>query len=424
MFDLLRCQTHAPPPSPLIARDARGQDRAAGPMRRARIWELPPNLHCSIVGTCLSAAELRRVLSKAGVAGEGASDHALHTEAVRRASRHDTPAKLLHKALDERHGLAIRQFARAQSEAELRALWRAAKERGEVPGAYWATLSHPAAGDALIGEAFGDVHMLSHLVGAANRADIRRLSEQESARARLEAELREQQARWRAAIRARDARISELADLVAGSSARAPAAAAAEPSQLTALVGELQRRLGEETHRRRLIEERLDASRRATARERDLRIKAEQLQIDLAAELQALEAGIAAPGAIGPAARPAGVPPIDGLALLYVGGRLAQVGAVRALAERAGADFRHHDGGVENSLALLPGLVGRVHAVLFPIDCVSHAAAATLKQLCRRAGKPCVPLRRSGVASFLAALRRPELAGSRLACAESGVAAE
>jgi hypothetical protein len=38
------------------------------------------------------------------------------------------------------------------------------------------------------------------------------------------------------------------------------------------------------------------------------------------------------------------------------------------------------------------------------VDCVSHHAMATVKRLCRQAGKPFMPLRRSGLASLLAGL--------------------
>jgi hypothetical protein len=48
------------------------------------------------------------------------------------------------------------------------------------PGRYWALLSHAAATETIVKKAFQDVHMLSHLVGAANRADIRRLRELEA----------------------------------------------------------------------------------------------------------------------------------------------------------------------------------------------------------------------------------------------------
>jgi len=386
------------------------------PGRRAKIWDLAPNLHCSIIGTCLSTAELRRVLTKAGVAGHDASDHALHSEGVRLAEQRSGAAKLLHKALDERHRLAIRQFERASTEGELSALWRAAKERGDIPGAYWAVLTHPAASDSLIAAAFGDVHMLSHLVGAANRADIRRLRELEADKAGLEAKVLRQQEQLRDAVVSRDAKIRELSGLVARTLAHEPIAPmsreadSAERATLARLVADLERRLDGEARRRRLLEERLAACRRDLLRERDLRIGAERRHAILVQELEAIEAGITGSAASGPAERTACAPEIRGLTILYVGGRPSQVAEARAMIERSGALLLRHDGGVEDNPALLPALIGRANAVVFPVDCVSHAAVSTVKRLCRQADRPYLPLRSGGLGSFLAALRRPEVA--------------
>ena len=155
----------APPPLHL-----RNAAEPADGHRRTRIWELASYLHCSIIGTCLSTSELRGTLRKSGFVVEGVSDHDLHGQAVGLAARHDRPAKMLNKALDLRHGLVLRQFEKAESEAELTALWVEARQRGDIPAAYWALLTHALASDALIRRVFGEVHMLSHLVGAANRA--------------------------------------------------------------------------------------------------------------------------------------------------------------------------------------------------------------------------------------------------------------
>src|SRR5262245_25131695 len=139
--------------------------------RRTRIWELSSHLHCSIVGTCLSTAELRHILSKAGMVTEGAGDHDLHGQGVLLAGLRDARGKLLHKALDRRHRTTIGRFEKVASTDDVRALWQQALKQGDIPGAYWAAMTHPATNDALICEIFGEVHMLSHLVGAANRAD-------------------------------------------------------------------------------------------------------------------------------------------------------------------------------------------------------------------------------------------------------------
>jgi hypothetical protein len=48
---------------------------------------------------------------------------------------------------------------------------------------------------------------------------------------------------------------------------------------------------------------------------------------------------------------------------------------------------------------------------MFPVDCISHEAATTVKLLCRQVGKRYLPLRSASVTSLLAALRRPEVTG-------------
>jgi len=48
--------------------------------------------------------------------------------------------------------------------------------------------------------------------------------------------------------------------------------------------------------------------------------------------------------------------------LLYVGGRLHQVAHLRAVGERLGATFVHHDGGIEHHPTLLAGLTSRADA--------------------------------------------------------------
>src|SRR5215471_14784232 len=119
--------------------------------RRTAIWDMHHSMHCAIIGTCLSNAEIRRLLIKLGVHGaESASDHDLHKQGVTLAGRQQGGGKFIQKALDHRHEAAIRQFAKAKDEAALNQLWDAAVRCGDIPGAYWAVLSHPAATDAIM----------------------------------------------------------------------------------------------------------------------------------------------------------------------------------------------------------------------------------------------------------------------------------
>ena len=171
-----------------------------GPQRR-RIWELSGNFHCSIIGTCLTTTELRQIFIKMELPGvHKETDHELHGRAVLLAGKREPGSKLLQKALDRRHRSAIAQSSKARDAGELEAFWASAVQRADIPGGYWALLTHHLATEDLVRKVFGQVHMLSHLVGAANRADIRRLRELETENASLQEKVARQQAQLRDAI--------------------------------------------------------------------------------------------------------------------------------------------------------------------------------------------------------------------------------
>lgn len=406
--------TLSPIPPRLVKRPtpAPTEDQEDPSTRRTKIWEFSQNLHCSIIGTCLSTSELRQTLNRLGLAQYDWTDHDLHHKAVSLAAKHDQASKLLHKALDRRHKLSISQFGKARTEADLTTLWRDAIRRGDIPGAYWAVLTHPATTQALVRLVFGEVHMLSHLVGAANRADIRRLCDLEQHNAALEAKLRRQQDALHKAIITRDASIRDLRQsLRERLTVEPPGAAGDEAAALRALAADLEKRLAVEARRRVSVEARLAEARDDLAQERALRGTIEAEAASLHTELAAIEADLQPDGA-DPVWRPDGTWRADGLSVLYVGGRPNQVAHLRMMAQSRGVELLHHDGGVEHHPDLLAGLTSRADIVLFPVDCVSHDAALTVKRLCRRSDKRFIPLRSASATSFLAALRPLGLAAA------------
>jgi hypothetical protein len=324
------------------------------------------------------------------------------------AGRHDKAAKLLNKALDERHRVSINQFAKVTTEDGVRSHWREAVKRGEIPGAYWATLTHPAATRGVIRDAFGEVHMLSHLVGAANRADIRRLCQLEEEIADLRERLERQQTAFRQAVVTRDATIQELRRTLAQQVAAQPAVPNGYDATLRQLIADLERRMAGEARRSSVMAERLTTANALVAEEQSARVRAEHENEALRHELEAIESAMYTLGD----ARPDGGPPcsrLDGITLLYVGGRPHHIARLRAGTEGAGGTFLHHDGGNEHHLNLLAGLASRADLVVFPVDCISHHAAQVAKQLCRQSGKQFIPLRSASVASLLAAFGRTEV---------------
>jgi len=83
-----------------------------------------------------------------------------------------------------------------------------------------------------------------------------------------------------------------------------------------------------------------------------------------------------------------------------------------------GARFLHHDGGIEHSATLMPGLVSRADHLFFPIDCISHDAAAAVKRLCQQLEKPYQPLRTASLATLVSALARMSRGGETTIAAE------
>jgi hypothetical protein len=416
---LLNVFSHGQPPAPfprgMIPMKARTPDSEFTPptaKRRTSIWDMHHSVHCSIIGTCLSSAELRRLMIKLDVHGaDTAGDHDLHKQGVTLAGRAHGGGKLIQKALDRRHEAAIKQFAKAKDETALSEMWNDAVRRGDIPGAYWAVLSHPATTDGLMRRVFGDVHMLSHMVGAANRADIRRLRQLEDENAALVAKLEGQQRQLRDGFIARDDKIRLLNEALSRALAQTPAIAAHESDDLRvakeALV-DLDRRLSREVIHRKRLQSRLDAAILAQSHADRARQEAAQECEGMRRELALAEAQIT--GWLGEDA--SAVPDLAGAQVLYVGGRTHRVPQLKALVERAGGSFLHHDGGIEHNGTLLPGLIGRADCTMFPIDCISHDAMGTVKRQCRLSGKPFVPLRTSSLACLLSGLavlgRTPE----------------
>jgi hypothetical protein len=401
-MDIRGIDVRAVPPT-LIKREATP--------RRAKIWDFSTHLHCSIIGTCLSTGELRQVLRKFGLASPECTDHDLHHTAVSLAARHDEAARQLHKALDRRHKLTVNQFDKAATEDGLRAMWRDAVKRGDIPGAYWATLTHPLTNQTIIREAFGEVHMLSHLVGSANRADIKRLCQLEAEKAELQAKLERQQQALHTAVVTRDGQIQALRDTLTARIITDPVVSE-DDGALGGVVVDLERRLAAEIRRRSALEERLAAAQKDRDSERIARAAAERTCAVMRTEAEAVEASFLhhQDPTTPPVAR------LDGIVLLYVGGRPNQVSHMRAVVEHLGATFLHHDGGVENHTNLLAGLASRAGLVLFPVDCISHDAANAVKSLCRQMTKRFIPLRSASVTSLLAALQAPEVNAIRRDC--------
>jgi hypothetical protein len=374
---------------------------------RVRLAHLAAHLLCSLIGTCLSTAELRKLMARFIVV-DGLSDLDVHHEAVRLAAEGGAVAKTLNKALDRRHEAVLGRFSRARDAGVLAKLWDEAYRSGEIPGAYWAVLSHRDLTPELRQRVFGEVHMLSHMVGAANRADLRRLVALQREKEDLRERLEEQGMHSRALAARHDQEIDrlqlELAEL------RMQLAKVLQNRPADRLE---QARTGHEpgialvalhTERRERAEQATAVAEAEAVRAKKSLEQMQQHAAELQRELVAAERQLRE--VAGQESAPQRILDKDlrGRRVLYVGGRPSSTPAIRELVLRHGGEFKHHDGGLEDRKGLLASAVMWAELVVFPVDGIDHDSAGNLKRLCARHDLPFLALRNASVASLAAAL--------------------
>ena len=384
-------------------------------------------MHCTILGTCLSHPELIEIGRRVGIVPEKhATDYEVHAWFVQRASEPDNLTRMLTKRLNRKYRSAINACRPARGEADLDAFWSLSLAKTDMPGPYWALMTHPLTTETLRTRAFGDVHMLSHRMGSANRDVLRRLRTAEVERRRLSDQLANTKQRMAAQAaehrrtterHARDTQTLEHRLRAAGTGEAALAAANARlrefergevydtlRSAKAALAADLEdarHACGKQMRKCEALVRELtqltQAHEEATGR----------LQV-ISAECAALETMVQA-GIRNRADRAvADVPIIDlrGCRIAYVGGRAGTVGHIRTLIENSNGLFSHHDGGIKDSIARLDRVLNQADVVLCPIDCVSHGACLKAKKFCKRTAKTFVPLRSASLSSLVTGLHQ------------------
>jgi hypothetical protein len=366
---------------------------------------------------CVPVPALKRIALKIHGPDCFIDDYALHCQAVADCSMRTPMAEALQREIDRSFATEVRQASRIRDSRVLETWWQAQSGGPGLAGALWAVLTHPHATPQLTGLALGEVHMLQHQLGAAERTDHRRLQRTLEENAALSAALRK--------YRERSAELAAHHAQVAGQLRLENAALRARVATLEAAQAGVQddRRLRDQLNRMQrelaLAREqlhRLQRRRKPAAPDgpgRPDRI-ASSTGDDPPATVTAEGSHDIAP-APSEGLPQCPLPPLSERAVLCVGGRPANVPAYRRLVENHGGRFLHHDGGAEESQARLESTLAAADLVLCQTACISHDAYWRVKEHCKRTGKPCVFVEspsRTGLARALRTLGAPERAGS------------
>ena len=262
--------------------------------------------------------------------------------------------------MDERHHLAVKKYSRARTEDEVRGQWLTDVKAGDIPGAYWATMTHPETSEDLVRQAFGYVHMLSHLVGAANRADIRQLQKLQDENSQLRQKIERQQGSFREEITRRDTMIQELQNALAQkiiSGRVEPIAPQEDKRPFQKLVTDLERQADSNLRRRLSAEDRLAKMKEDLEKSKQTITMVERKLDDALAELTALHQSLENQNL--PKESSFASVTLKDTTILYVGGRPNQIPHIRDITEARGGKFLHHDGGVEDNDLLLDQPCGK-----------------------------------------------------------------
>jgi len=364
-----------------------------------KLWELPKTYHCPVIGTCLDVDELCKLARQARLDIEGLTDYELHSYFVGCADTPQTLGKLINKYLMRKYASTLKRFNQTKTLDELEALWEHAWQRGDIAAAFWSILIHPNTTMALQQRVYGEVHMLSHQVGALQRTDLRKMHELTDTCNDLQQELKS----TRCTLNQREQTIQQLEKQL-------KQAQYAQPTQqhdslsdpIAALTQQLQQmekqqdkvlaQLNAYEQRYAALQENLQAVQAELEAEQN---EKQQLEIELQELLLCQQGEAEADAADNEYALD-----LNGQCILYVGGRNKLKPHLRSIVEQRGGRFIHHDGGLHNKVQHLEQLLCQADAVFCPLNCISHNACNKVKQFCKKHEKPMVFLQRESLAAF------------------------
>ncbi|GJJ04612.1 hypothetical protein RugamoR64_51500 [Duganella rhizosphaerae] len=370
--------------------------------RRRRLWELGHACHCPLVGVGFPLGVLRKLVDKVTAGKVLADDYEVHVGAVTECGSRNRLSEALQKELERRYAAVLLRFRAARSTAQVAEMWNTAVANGDVAGAFWAGLTHPRCNAELEEQMCRDLHMVQHQAGACVRADINKFNATLADNARLAHELAKAQQRAAALL----ADKSADAEKHAAQLMQLRAQSVGKDSMIDSLRAELEQ-LRESIpglESRAKLAERLM---QMDERERAMRNQITELKQELAKLQTAAEAAPILEETRQVVEHVMKMPlSLNDRAVLCVGGRSGNVATYRELIEREGAQFAHHDGGLEDNANRLDASLAAADLVICQTGCISHSAYWRVKDYCKRTGKRCVFIDNPSISSLARGLEQ------------------
>lgn len=364
---------------------------------RTKLWQFDHIYHCAVIGTCLTIEEVKKLLKQLDFNCTGYSSYKLHCTIVTLIAHSDFRSKKVQSFLDKKFKPFIQKTKKLNAN-ELKTEWKKALISGEFIGLFWASMTHPLTDAEMKKDFYGDMHMLSHLSGFSNRADLKRLHILEKERKDFNFQSHSLQSKYNK-INEENCCVKSLAEQ--------------KNLQVKALI--------EEISSLKISNKKLNST-NSKKQNQQLLIQIEKLNNKIAFqenELTKKQKNISQLGQLLTHAEnqisinkttlnehrkettllhaelnqqknqncPLEKDGLCGKCVLYVGGKANLIPYYRQLVETKSGVFLHHDGGSEKSTKDLPYFLKRADWVIFPSDCISHDAYWQIKQICKKQKK-------------------------------------
>ena len=375
--------------------------------RRKRVWELPAHMHCPVVGVCLPVATMRQLIKKLFSTTFTDRDYDLHSSLVAECQRRSPITEAVQKDFDARFSVFIKQATHLKSPEALLAWWY---ERGvgtNLPGTFWAVLTHPQCKRDVETTVLGEVHMMQHQLGGAARneqahislllAQVNELQEKSKAQSERAIRISGEQ------LMERNQQTLEIARLRADLLNK-NALIAEQKNQLTAFDS-----CANQTPQRR---ENTNPTHKSAEQNTTIAALRQEIQLLKHEAFQSATLRVRVPPDLEQqfAQQPTVTEfvKLDDLidqTILCVGGRTSSIPMYRKIISKTGAKFVHHDGGEHDNISQLDATLSAADMVICQTGCISHDAYWRVKDHCKRFGKRCVFVETPSPSSLVRALK-------------------
>jgi hypothetical protein len=137
---------------------------------RRKLWQLDSACRERLIGSCLSARELKELCRRLGIEVRSPEADEFRRALIEAAGAPSPAARRLHKYLDRKYWPTVLRFTAATSNAALAALWRDTGA-AETADASWALATHPHASGWLFGQVHREAQERTDAGGHAVRVD-------------------------------------------------------------------------------------------------------------------------------------------------------------------------------------------------------------------------------------------------------------